>query len=162
MTTPPIPPDHLLAPPPVPPSPPPETPLRLSDLFAARDSSLALAAAALARVADGQGHARFGDLAVAYREEFLKLRAHAQGASLPELGSLSVEEFRASLRTSVLPRLALLKVVTYPLGLLGEDAPVTFAPQAWEELRADPAAADRLLEAAERALARAEPSAAPP
>ena len=145
------------------PSPsPPETPQRFSDLFAERDSSLALAAAALARVADGQGHAMFGELAVAYREEFLQLRARAQGASLPELGSLSVEEFRASLRTSVLPRLALLKVVTYPLGPLGEDAPVTFAPQAWEELRADPAAADRLLEAAERALARAEPSAAPP
>src|SRR5437764_830749 len=101
---------HPAGPPPGSPPPPPETPLRLSDLFAARDSSLALAAAALARVADGQGHARFGDLAVAYREEFLKLRAHAQGASLPELGSLSVEEFRASLRTSVLPRLALLQV----------------------------------------------------
>src|SRR5207237_813084 len=42
------------------PSPsPPETPQRFSDLFAERDSSLALAAAALARVADGQGHAMF-------------------------------------------------------------------------------------------------------
>jgi len=162
MTT--LPPDlpGLPDPSPSPSSSAPETPQRLSDLFAERDSSLALAAAALARVADGQGHTTFGELAVAYREEFLQLRARAQGASLPELGSLSVEEFRASLRTSVLPRLALLKVVTYPLGLLGEDAPVTFAPQAWEELRADPAAADRLLEAAERALARAESSAPPP
>src|SRR2546430_6512169 len=30
-------------------------------------------------------------------------------AGLPELGGLSVEEFRTSLRTSVLPRLALMK-----------------------------------------------------
>ena len=46
------------------------------------------------------------------------------------------------------------------LGMLEEDAPVTFTREAWEELRADPAAADRLLEAAERALARAEPTSA--
>src|SRR6266581_6288859 len=51
-----------------------------SDLFATRDSSLALAVAALARIADDQGRATFSDLAVAYREEFLKLRAHAKGA----------------------------------------------------------------------------------
>ncbi len=127
------------------------------DLLAARDSSLPLAAAALARVADAHGHAAFGDLSVAYREEFLKLRARSQGASLPELGGLSVEEFRTSLRTSMLPRLALLKVVTYPVGVLSDDAPIGFTAEAWSELGADrAAAADRLLDAAERALARAE------
>ena len=49
---------------------------RLKDLFATRDSSLALAVAALAHVADDQGRAPFGDLAVAYRDEFLKLPEH--------------------------------------------------------------------------------------
>ena len=39
----------------------------LADLIAARDSSLPLAAAALARVADEQGHAPFSQLAIAYR-----------------------------------------------------------------------------------------------
>ena len=135
---------------------PPETPQRLPDLLAARDSSLPLVAAALARVADERGRTTFGELAVAYREEFLTLRAHARGASLPELGGLSVEEFRTSLRTSVLPRLGLMQAVTYPVGPLGDDAPVAFTPEAWAELRADPGAADRLLDAAERALARAE------
>ena len=81
----------------------------LANLLAARDSSLPLAAAALARIGDGEGRAPFAELAVAYREEFLKLRAHSRDAGLPELGALSVEEFRASLRTSVLPRLALLR-----------------------------------------------------
>lgn len=129
----------------------------LENLLSARDSSLPLAAAALARVADGDGRAPFGHVAVAYREEFLKLRAHARATDLAELSGLSVEEFRASLRTSVLPRLALLKLITYPVAALGEDAPVAFTPDAWGRLVADRnGMADRLLEAAERALARAE------
>jgi lipopolysaccharide export system ATP-binding protein len=136
----------------------PSSSRHLADLIAARDSSLPLAAAALARVADDGGRATFSDLAVAYREEFLTLRAHSHEAGLPELGGLSVEEFRTSLRTSVLPRLALMKVVTYAAAGLGDTAPVAFTLEAWGEIAADRAAsADRLLDAAERALARAEP-----
>src|SRR2546428_6898717 len=123
--------------------------------MAARDSSLPLAAAALARVADEQGHAPFSELALAYREEFLTLRAHSREAGLPELGGLSVEEFRTSLRTSVLPRLALMKVVTYAAGTLGDDAPIAVTAEAWGEIPADRAAsADRLLYPAERAHGR--------
>jgi lipopolysaccharide export system ATP-binding protein len=134
----------------------------LADVMAARDSSLPLAAAALARVADDQGRAAFMDLAVAYREEFLKLRAHALTGDLPELGALSVEEFRASLGASVLPRLALGKVVTYAGTALGDREPVAFTPEAWAELASDRAGvADRLLDAAERALARAESASGP-
>src|SRR5260370_16620867 len=92
----------------------PAVPRPLADVMAARDSSLPLAAAALARVADDQGRAALMDLAVAYREEFLKLRAHALTADLPELGALSVEEFRATLGASVLPPLALAPLLTYP------------------------------------------------
>jgi len=129
----------------------------IADLLAARDSSLPLAAAALARVADEHGRTAFGDLAIAYREEFLKLRAHSRGASLPELSGLSVEEFRTSLRTSMLPRLALMKIVAYPVGIPYDDTPIAFTSDVWTELGGDRAgAADRLLEAAERALARAE------
>jgi lipopolysaccharide export system ATP-binding protein len=131
--------------------------LYLADLLAARDSSLPLAAAALARIADAGGHAAFGALAVAYREEFLKLRAHARAADVHELSGLSVEEFRASLRTSVLPRLALLRLVTYPVAALGDDARVAFTPEAWGTFVIDRSGlADQLLAAAERALARAE------
>src|SRR5213592_4186671 len=164
MTTPP-------AVPPVPPVPtgPPVAPAplvisqRIPDLLAQRDSSLPLAAAALARVADGQGRTTFGELAIAYREEFLKLRIHARSANLPELGGLSVEELRTSLRTSVLPRLIVAQVVRYPNGLLADDALVAFTREAWEELQVVPGAADQLLDAAERALARAEsPSGAYP
>ena len=131
----------------------------LADLMAARDSSLPLAAAALARVADEAGRAAFSELAIAYREEFLMLRAHSRDAGLPELEGLSVEEFRTSLRTSVLPRLALMNVVTYAAAALEDTAPIAFTGEAWGEIAADrSASADRLLDAAERALARAEPA----
>src|SRR3989454_9935356 len=125
----------MSTPPPPHPPLPPGMPQRLPELLAQRDSSLPLAAAALARIADHQGHTTFGDLAVAYREEFLQLRAHTRGASLPELGGLSLEDFRTSLRTSVLPRLAVMKVVLYPVGPLFDDAPVAFTREAWAELQ---------------------------
>ena len=67
---------------------------RFSDLLARSDSSLALATGALARTADDQGRASFSELAVAYREEFLKLQAHAKG-EVPDSGSLSVDDARA-------------------------------------------------------------------
>ncbi|HEV8304811.1 MAG TPA: LPS export ABC transporter ATP-binding protein, partial [Gemmatimonadales bacterium] len=132
---------------------------RLAELFATRDSSLALAAAALARIADEQGRTSFGALAVAYREEFLKLRAHAQGAALPvpEAGSLSVDDARAYLSTSVLPRLAMLKVLVLPAGALWSEAPVAFASDVWASMPAERgAAAERFLEIAEQTLARSE------
>src|SRR5205823_13367112 len=93
----------------------PGIPSRLPDLLAQRDSSLPLAAAALARIADHQGHTTFGDLAVAYREEFLQLRAHTRGASLPELGGLSLEDFRTSLTTSGSASLAFITFAQCPV-----------------------------------------------
>ncbi|MEX2156084.1 MAG: LPS export ABC transporter ATP-binding protein [Gemmatimonadales bacterium] len=130
---------------------------RFAELFATRDSSLALAAAALVRIADDQGRATFGDLAVAYREEFLKLRAHAKGASLPDAGNLSVDDARAYLATSVLPRLAMLKVLVLPIGSLWGEAPVAFAPDVWASmLPSREAAAQRFLELAEQTVHRSE------
>src|SRR5207249_4454816 len=80
-----------------------------------------------------------------------------KGSSLPEAGSLSVDDARTHLQTSVLPRLAVLKILAVPAGVLWSDAPVAFTPEAWREMPGDrePAAA-QLLEAAERAVLRAE------
>jgi lipopolysaccharide export system ATP-binding protein len=125
---------------------------RLADLFTARDSSLALAAAALVRIADDQGRAGFGDLAVAYREEFLKLRAHSRGSGLPEAGILSVDDARAYLATSVLPRLAMFKILVLPAGALWNEAPIAFAAEVWAAIPT----ADELLAIAEQTLARSE------
>ncbi|HUC41072.1 MAG TPA: LPS export ABC transporter ATP-binding protein [Gemmatimonadales bacterium] len=131
---------------------------RVGAVLAAKDSSLALAAGALARVADPQGSAPFTELAVAYREEFLKLRAHAQGAAEPQdAGSLSVDDARSYLATSVLPRLAMLKVIVLPMGALWGDVPIAFAPEVWADMSADrPAASQYFLALAEETLARSE------
>jgi lipopolysaccharide export system ATP-binding protein len=56
----------------------------------------------------------------------------------------------------VLPRLAVLKLVSLPAGRLWTEAPVAFAPAVWAELGASADAADRLFTAAEQAYARAE------
>jgi len=132
---------------------------RLAELLATRDSSLALAAAALARIADPQGRATFGALAVAYREEFLKLRAHSMGAAIPsaEAGTLSVDDARTHLSTSVLPRLGTLKVLVIPAGALWSEAPIGFASDIWADMPPErEAAAQRFLELAEQTIARAE------
>ena len=136
------------------------SPRDLGDLLATRDSSLALVLAALARCADEQGCARFGDLAIAYREEFLKLRVHVKGGSAPESGaSLSVDDARTHLGNSVLPRLAVLKLVTFPTGALGTEAPVAFPAEIWTDVAVDrEAAAHRFIEVAERAVAQAAAS----
>jgi lipopolysaccharide export system ATP-binding protein len=129
----------------------------LAELLAGRDPSLPLAAAALGRIADAAGRASFGDLAVAYREEFLKLWAHTRGGGMPESGNLSVDDARANLGSSVLPRLALAGVVLLPAGPLWHEAPVTFRPDAWARVSLDrDGAMERLIRAAEQAFARAE------
>src|SRR6266545_5013072 len=116
----------------------------------------ALAAGALTRIADDQGRAAFSDLAVSYREEFLKLRAHAKG-EIVDAGSLSVDDARAYLATSVLPRLAMLKVLVLPMGALWGDVPVAFSPDVWASMPADrAAAAQHFLALAEETVARSE------
>jgi lipopolysaccharide export system ATP-binding protein len=128
----------------------------LTELLATRDSSVALGAAALARVADGQGRSTFGELAIAYRDAFLRLRGNDDGGVLPDAGSLAVDDARAHLESSVLPRLAILKLVSIPSGRLWNEAPVAFVPAIWHELHAVPDAADQLFAAAQQAYARAE------
>jgi lipopolysaccharide export system ATP-binding protein len=137
-----------------PPPPGPQTPLET--LLATHDSSLAAAAAALARIADAAGRSTFGELAVAYREVFLRLRESERGGVVPDAGSLSVDDARSHLETSVLPRLAILKIVSIPAGRLWHDAPVAFTSGAWGELQGRPGAGDHLYAVAEQAYARAE------
>jgi lipopolysaccharide export system ATP-binding protein len=135
-----------------------QIPAPLAELLAARDPSLPLAAASLARAADEHGRATFRDLAVAYREAFLRLREHTRGAH--DTGNLSVDEARTHLGNSVLPRLAGLRAVVVPAGALWSEAPVAFADDVWRALSRE---ADRgfaeLTAAAEQALARAEAAA---
>jgi lipopolysaccharide export system ATP-binding protein len=116
--------------------------LRLTELLATRDSSLALALAALVRIADDDGQASFGALAIAYREEFLALRDQATGSLGTDDGTLSVAEARAHLGESVLPRLTGLELVADRTGA-ASDAPVRFEPGVWSDVAGDRAGASR-------------------
>jgi len=74
-----------------------------------------------------------------------------------DTGSLSVDDARAYLATSVLPRLAMLKVLVLPIGALWGEAPVAFAPDIHASLPADRAAAEQhFLVLAEDTVARSE------
>jgi lipopolysaccharide export system ATP-binding protein len=128
----------------------------LEALLAARDSSLPLAVAALVRVADDRGSAPFGTLAVAYREEFLQIRERVRGTAHEASGSLSVDDAREYLRDSVLPRLALDRIVSLPAEWR-DDAPVSVTAEVWSSLVADrPGMTARLLDEAAATLERAE------
>jgi lipopolysaccharide export system ATP-binding protein len=148
--------------PPLPPAPlGPSAMARIDALVAARDSSLPLAAAALVQAADDHGVAPFGVLAVAYREEFLRVRTRVRGTTLEESGSLSVDDARDNLRTSVLPRLELEQVVDLPPEWR-DDAAVTVHRDLWPLLAPDRAGVTaRLLAAAAATLERAETPGAP-
>ncbi|HTR20677.1 MAG TPA: LPS export ABC transporter ATP-binding protein [Gemmatimonadales bacterium] len=137
----------------------PGMPDPLAPLLEARDSSVPLGMAALVGAADETGRATFGALAVAYRAAFLRLRAEAKGISLPEAGTLSVDDARANLADSVLPRLALDHLVTFPNQGTErhDDDAIIVAPELWTVLRADrEGTARRLLVAAAAAIGAAE------
>ena len=133
---------------------PPLSP-RLAELLAVGSSSLTLGVAALARVADPLGRASFGDLAVAYRQDYLSLQQQTMGARAPEPGALSGDDVRTHLGNSVLPRLAELDIVALPPGALWSEAPVAFAMEVWVDMPEDrQPLIQQFLEAARRAVAR--------
>jgi lipopolysaccharide export system ATP-binding protein len=141
------------------PSPTPD----LRETLAHRDPSLALAVAALLQVADAGGAAAFEDVAVAFREVYVRLQATTRGTGAAVLESADVlaklDEARAHLSTSVLPRLGQMGMVYHPAG-----APTTwaggmvgFTPPVWETLSGRREAARLEAEqAATEAVLRAE------
>ena len=140
---------------------PPLSP-RLAELLAVGSSSLTLGVAALARVADPLGRASFGDLAVAYREEYLNLQQQTMGARAPEPGALSGDDVRTHLGNSVLPRLAELDIVVLPPGVLWSEAAVAFAMEIWVDMSEDrQPLIQQFLDAARRAVARDAAATAP-
>lgn len=133
----------------------------IDDLLNSRDPSVPLAVVALHTTADEDGTGYFGPLAVAYRDAYLHARAATAGET-GESHTLSVDDARQNLSASVLPRLALLGVVSVPKGELHGDTAITFTPAMWRELSADPAGiAARLRQSAERALKSVESPSGP-
>ncbi|HYW51485.1 MAG TPA: LPS export ABC transporter ATP-binding protein [Gemmatimonadaceae bacterium] len=108
------------------PTPPDEElPARIRALiehFAPHDRSPVMAMHALFAAADiGTGAARFDEVAVIYREDHLLLEKAAGRDAERAAGELSLDQVRAHLRDTLLPRLVADGVVTLPAG--GLDTP---------------------------------------
>jgi lipopolysaccharide export system ATP-binding protein len=117
---------------------PPIPPTRLQALvnkLARGDRSAALALHALICAADRTGTASFNDVAVQYRNDHLAALRATGGDAEREAGRLSMDDVRANLAASVLPRLASEQIVVLPPGgLQSPDAPVRVAEAVWREI----------------------------
>lgn len=115
----------------------------------ARDPSVCLAVAALLKCVDAAGATQFGQVAVAYREDYLAaLRVAAGEAGRPDPGTLSVDEVRRHLATSVLPRLATEGILEEPLRGWTDETTAQFRPAVWELLGVSSETRQTLLDAA--------------
>jgi lipopolysaccharide export system ATP-binding protein len=98
------------------------------------ERSSVLALEALVRCADDAGSATLNDIAIGYRDEYLRtLREEGKDAQR-EAGRLSLDEVRAYLTTWVLPRLATDNVVTLPPGQVGDQTRVRLSDSLWSDI----------------------------
>ena len=107
----------------------------LIDQLARGDRSTALALNALISAADADGRATLDDIALIYRRDHLAAQRAAGRDAEREAGELSMDQVRAHLAASVLPRLASEGVVTLSgAGLLEPGARIGVATPLWAEL----------------------------
>jgi len=125
--------------------------------LAGRDPSLPLAVAALLDQADERGSATFRDLAIAYREHHLELHRREYGEATRQRGTLSVDEARRHLQTSVLPRLAGAGVLESLPPSPGDEDAVRLREELWRWVQPEASATrGELMEMALTALKAAE------
>ena len=101
-----------------------ELPARIRALiehFAPHDRSPVMAMNAIFAAADAAGAARFDEVAVIYREDYLLLERAAGRDAERAAGELSLDQVRSHLRDTLLPRLVADEVVTLPAS--GVDQP---------------------------------------
>jgi len=98
------------------------------------ERSSVLALEALVRCADDTGSATLNDIAIGYRDEYLRtLRDEGKDASR-EAGRLSLDEVRAYLTTWVLPRLSTERVVILPPGDVGDYTKIRLSDSLWSDI----------------------------
>ncbi|HEU4565215.1 MAG TPA: LPS export ABC transporter ATP-binding protein [Gemmatimonadaceae bacterium] len=107
----------------------------LIDRLAHGNRSTALGLEALILSARPDGTALFDDVAIRYRDDHLDVIRGEGRDAVREAGRLSLDEVRAHLATSVLPRLASDGVVVLPeTGLASPDAVISIATRYWSEM----------------------------
>lgn len=103
--------------------------------FEGAEASLALALASMFRCASETGVMTFSALAVAYREDHLELHRSEHPDLVGHGGTLSVDEVRRHLETSVLPRLVTDAVVEPVPESLEDGTAIRLAEPLWTEIR---------------------------
>jgi lipopolysaccharide export system ATP-binding protein len=128
--------------------------------LALKDPSLPLAVAAIVDVAEENGTAQFGALAVAYRQEYLELERRERGDAGQQRGVLSVDQVRQHLRASVLPRLATAGIIAATEAGIEDADLIRVAPDVWSDLEeGGTEIRDELMLMAVEAIREAEASA---
>ncbi len=98
------------------------------------ERSSVLALEALVNCADDTGAATLNDIAIGYRDEYLRT-LREEGRDAPrEAGRLSLDEVRAYLTTWVLPRLATDGVLIVPPGDVGDYTRIRLSDRLWSDI----------------------------
>jgi len=108
---------------------------QLIDRLSQGDRSTALGLEALVLAARPDGRAVFNEVAIRYRDDYLELM-RGEGRDVErEAGRLSLDEVRAHLATSVMPRLAADGVIVLPpQGIASPDAILAITDHYWGEM----------------------------
>ena len=129
----------------------------LGPIAAERNPSVPIALAAVLQVADPGGRVTFGDLAVAYREQYLEVARRAGLATGTQRGTLSVDEVRRFLVSSVLPRLLTDGLFEALPPAVDDGSAIQIRPDRWASLAPERAPlAERLVALAIERLTEAE------
>ena len=122
------------------------------------DPSLGLAVVSILRCIADHGSARFGALAVAYRDDHLELQRKQIGSTVASQ-TLSVDDVRRHLEGSVLPRLVTEHILERVPQPLEDDTPIQFAAAVWDAMGSDvQSARDQLLDIVADTMHQAEPT----
>ena len=106
----------------------------LVERLANGDRSTALALHALICAADAHGVATFVDVAVCFRKDHLAAQRAAGHDAEREAGELSMDQVRAHLAQSVLPRLASERSIVLPPGELTPESRIRLAERIWDDV----------------------------
>lgn len=124
------------------------------------DRSVAFGLHAVISACDAQGMAAFNDVAIRFRDDWIAAIRAQGGDAEREAGRLSLDEVRAFLQRSVLPRLAAQSLIQFPITSPADGGvQIRVAPELWNEIapqRADVAESLRLT--GEHATVAAGPS----
>jgi lipopolysaccharide export system ATP-binding protein len=98
------------------------------------ERSSVLALEALVRCADETGSATLNDIALAYRDEYLRT-LRDEGRDAPrEAGRLSLDEVREYVTKWVLPRLSEQQLIVMPRGDVGDYTRIQLAEKLWRDI----------------------------